>query len=341
MRIALDATYSVDRYPSGIAVYSSEILSGLATAYPQDRFLHCYRLKQFGRTARSSFPNVQKNLLLPPLATFHAGIFHALNQRVDRRPAKSVVCTFHDLFVMTSEYSSASFRKRFTAQAKTAARNSDIIIAVSQFTADQVADLLDFPRAWIRVVPHGVRPPKTVPRERKKIILFVGALQVRKNPVRLVEAFERLPGDWRLVLAGANGFGAEKILERIERSRARERICVKGYVSRQELDALYANAAIFAFPSLAEGFGMPVLDAMANGIPVLTSNTSSLAEVVGNAAVLVNPEDSDAIYAGLLMLSSDPELRDRYVKRGLARAEEYPWERTIRETYNVYEELRP
>ncbi len=341
MRIALDATYSVDPNPSGIAIYSREILNGLAAEHPEDRFLHCYRPKQFGKPAERSFQNVGRRLLLPPVPTFRADIFHALNQRIDRRPAKAVVCTFHDLFVMTNEYSSATFRKRFIEQAKRAARNSDIIIAVSQFTADQVAELLGFPRAWLRVVPHGVHVPEKVPLTRRgNFILFVGALQVRKNLVRLVEAFERLSGDWHMVLAGApNGFGADKILERIERSPVRDRIQVKGYVSRLELDSLYARAAIFAFPSLAEGFGIPVLEAMAWGIPVLTSSTSALAEVVGRSAILVNPEDSDAISAGLSALANDAELRDCLAKRGLKRVQQFSWANAVRETYEVYKEV--
>jgi len=340
VRIALDATYSVDPYPSGIAIYSREILNGLAAQHPEDRFLHCYRTKQFSKSAHSRLQNVGRRLLLPPLPTFRADIFHALNQRIDRRTANAVICTFHDLFVMTNEYSSANFRKRFIEQAKRAAKNSDIIITVSQFTADQVVELLGFPRARIRVVPHGVGGPEMIQRKRENFILFVGALQVRKNLIRLIEAFEHLSSDWNLVLAGApNGFGADKILERIQRSPERNRIHVKGYISRPELDSLYARAAIFAFPSLGEGFGIPVLEAMAWGIPVLTSSTSALAEVAGGSAVLVKPEDSDAISAGLLALAGDPELRDCLTKRGLARVQQFSWMKAVRETYEVYQEV--
>lgn len=341
MRIALDATYSVDRYPSGIAVYSSEILNGLAAAHPEDCFLHCYRPKQFGKAAEISFRNVRRRLLAPPLPTVRADIFHALNQRVDQRAGKAVVCTFHDLFVMTNEYSSAGFRKRFTEQARTAASNSDIIVAVSQFTADQVAELLGFPRARIRVVPHGVRVPEAVTREREKMILFVGALQTRKNLIRLVEAFERVSREWRLILAGApTGFGADEILQRIRCSPSKDRISVAGYVSRAELERFYGQASLFAFPSLAEGFGIPVLEAMAYGIPVVTSNSSALAEVAGDAAILVDPENSDGIFAGLSALVDDPELRKNFGERGRARAKLFSWERAVQDTHRVYEELK-
>lgn len=341
MRVALDATYSVDRYPSGIAVYSGEILAGLASEYPEDTFLHCYRPKQFGNAPPSTLKNVRKRVLLPPVPTFTADVFHSLNQRVDKRPAKRVVSTFHDLFVLTGEYSSPEFRVRFSQQARSAALRSDLIVAVSEFTAKQVSGLLGVPRARIRVVPHGVRMPAGLEaKTRDKLILSVGALQTRKNVVRLVEAFEALPEDWRLILAGApTGFGAERILQRIESSRCRDRIQVTGYVTRAELVNLYSRASIFSFPSLDEGFGIPVLEAMAYEVPVVTSNSSALVEVAGSAALLVDPRQTSEIEAALKRLIEDPELRLHLANLGRQRASLFPWERAVRDTYGVYRDL--
>mgnify|MGYP001795143985 CR=1 FL=1 len=112
-----------------------------------------------------------------------------------------------------------------------------------------------------------------------------------------------------------------------------------GYVSHQELAALYRRASIFAFPSLDEGFGMPVLDAMANGVPVITSRRSALPEVAGDAALLVNPEDTDEIAAALLRLGSDPSVRDDLARRGRERALQFPWEAALDKTWEVYKEL--
>ena len=342
MRIALDASYSVDAHPSGIAVYSRELLMGLAADHPEDEFLHCYRPKQFRSAPQFALRNVTRRLLLPPLPTFRADLFHALNQRVDSRPAKRVVSTFHDLFVMTGEYSSPEFRARFTQQARLAARNSDRIIAVSRFTANQVSTMLDIDPAQIRVAPHGVHLPEQVSTldEREPLILFVGALQVRKNLARLVEAFEALPANWRLALAGAStGYGAEAILERIERSPCRGRIQVTGYLSPKDLERFYVKASIFAFPSLDEGFGIPVLEAMAHGIPVVTSNRSALPEVAGDAARLVDPENVDEIAGALCQLVHDPGERSRFAALGLARAQLYSWQAAVNATYAVYREL--
>lgn len=342
MRIALDATYSIGPQPSGIGIYSHEILDGLVRSYPQDSYYFCYRWKQWRQRHAPLPANVQRRLLQPPFSPFRADLFHALNQRVDRRPAAKVVSTFHDLFVMTGNYSSPEFQQRFTRQAKRAAENSDMIIAVSEFTANQVSSLLGFERSRIRVVPHGVHLPPTPleKRGRQKIILSVGTLQKRKNTLGLVEAFEGLPREWRLVLAGAaTGFGANEILRRIENSPSRERIEVTGYLPDKDLHMLYNRASIFGFPSFDEGFGIPVLEAMAHGLPVVASNTSALPEVTGSAALLVDPRRTDAIRAALWSFIHDEELRERFSGEGLARAGEFSWQRSVRETYRVYEEL--
>ena len=342
MRIALDATYSIDPHPSGIAIYSQELLRGLAALYPEDEFLHCYRPKQWRQRELSRFPNVRTRLLQWPFSLASPALFHALNQRVDRRPAPAVISTFHDLFVMSAEYSTREFRTRFTEQAKRAAQNSDLIIAVSQHTADQVHELLNFPRSRIRVVPHGIHQLSLdLPVQRENVILFVGTLQLRKNVIRLLEAFERacLP-DWKLILAGApGGYGGSEIAERIKNSRCRDKIEVTGYVAREALEELYGRASIFAFPSLDEGFGIPVLEAMAHGVPVLTSNRPALAEIAGDAAILVNPFETDAIAGQLKNLMLSPELREQLRDKGNGQARQFSWARTIRETYGVYQEL--
>jgi glycosyltransferase involved in cell wall biosynthesis len=264
----------------------------------------------------------------------------ALNQRVDKKAALTVT-TFHDLFVMTGEYSSPEFRERFTQQAREAAERSDAIIAVSQFTAGQVELLLGVERARIYVVPHGVEPPVSLKRRAEKMVLFVGAIQRRKNVARLVRAFERMPRGWILVLAGAaDGFGAAEELRAVSASPRKDDIRVEGYVMREELEDLYARASIFAFPSLDEGFGMPVLEAMARGVAVVTSNCSAMPEVAGDAALLVDPRDEEDIADALARLAVEDGFRYELVDRGRARVAEFGWERAVRETWAVYERVR-
>jgi glycosyltransferase involved in cell wall biosynthesis len=358
--IALDATYSLGRKLSGVGVYSREIMFGLARAHPDARFLYCYRPHRFLRSFGDSIPSNAGRRLLRGAP--RAPLFHALNQRVDWPRvdfAKSeashsmrVVSTFHDLFVMTGEYSSPEFRSRFTAQARAAAERSDRIIAVSRFTAGQVESLLNVEPSRIRVIPHGVHVPRwsdapsapspapSPETSRDKLVLFVGAIQKRKNIARLVKAFERLPEPWKLALAGSSeGYGAAEELRAVAESPRREAIQVLDYVSASELEALYRRASIFAFPSLDEGFGMPVLEAMARQVPVIASNVSALPEVAGDAALLVDPVDTEALSEALVRLASDEGLRQDLILRGIERVREFTWESAVEKTWALYDEL--
>jgi len=339
VHVALDATYSLGRNLSGVGVYSREILFGLARSHPQDRFLFCYRPHRFLRSFQDPLPrNASRRILR---GAPKADLFHALNQRVDA-PARLTVTTFHDLFVITGEYSTPEFRARFAEQAREAARRSDLIIAISRFTANQVEEFLAVEPSRIRVIPHGVHVPPEAAQNtsRQDLVLFVGAIQRRKNVARLVRAFERMPASWRLALAGAaDGFGAAEELHAVENSPRRSDIDVLGYVTQTELEALYRRARIFAFPSLDEGFGMPVLDAMANSVPVITSQRSALPEVAGDAALLVNPDDPEEIAAALVRLASDEALCDDLARRGRDRALQFSWESTLVKTWDVYREL--
>jgi len=340
-RIALDATYSLGRDLSGVGVYSREILHGLARAHPEASYLYCYRPHRFLRSfAETLPPNASRRLLRENHAP-SADLFHGLNQRLGAARHRHAVTTFHDLFVISGDYSSPEFRQRFAAQARAAAERSDLIIAVSAFTARQVEQLLDVERSRIRVIHHGVRRVATAgqPTGRENMILSVGVIQRRKNTVRLVEAFEQIDSGWKLVLAGSYGFDAKEALDRIARSPRRLNIQVLGYVPDLQLEELYRRAAIFAFPSLDEGFGMPVLDAMARGVPVLTSSVSAMPEVAGSAALLVDPSDVPAIADGLSRLIADSALREHLVCAALERVKEFSWEKSVDATWQVYKEL--
>lgn len=342
--IALDATYSTGDALTGVGIYSREMLFGLARSHEDAPFLYCYRPHRIGKTIGSALPsNCSRAVfgdtwLFPPV---RIALFHGLNQRMPARRFRRSVCTFHDLFVMTGEYSTPEFRARFTQQAREAAARADLIVAVSAFTASQVQALLGVETARTRVVHHGVRSmPEPMRAAREPVILNVGAIQHRKNIVRLIHAFERVPEPWRLVLAGSpNGYGAEQALAAAERSPARSRIEITGYVSTQRLSAHYATASVFAFPSLDEGFGMPVLEAMAQGVPVVSSNRSALPEVCGDAALLVDPSSEDELAEALVRLTSDEELRARMSLRGRAHAATFQWHNAVEETWSVYREL--
>jgi glycosyltransferase involved in cell wall biosynthesis len=335
--IGLDATYSLGRNLSGVGVYSREMLFGLARAHPQERFLFYYRPHRLLRSLQDSLPrNASRRVLWGAPA---APVFHALNQRVDRA-GRRTVSTFHDLFVMTGDYSTPEFRARFSAQARQAAERSDLIVAVSQFTAGQVEQLLGVEASRIRVIHHGVHLPGNFLTHPENLILTVGAIQKRKNVSRLVKAFERTPPGWRLAIAGAaDGYGAAEELRAVEDSPRRADIDVLGYVPAAHLEALYRRAGIFAFPSLDEGFGMPVLEAMAHGLPVIASRRSAIPEVAGDAAVLVDPENVEELGDALCRLATDSALRGDFASRGRGRAVQFTWEDAVARTWAVYAEL--
>ncbi|MFQ3661823.1 MAG: glycosyltransferase family 1 protein, partial [Chloroflexaceae bacterium] len=166
--------------------------------------------------------------------------------------------------------------------------------------------------------------------------LYIGTIQPRKNLTRLIEAFAHAgPDDALLVIAGRRGWLSEPIVRRVAELGLTNRVRFPGYVPDADLPALLSGALAFVFPSLYEGFGMPVLEAMACGAPVLTSTTSALPEVAGDAALLVDPCDTDAIAAALRRLAADAPLRASLRARGLVRAADFTWERCARKTLDV------
>lgn len=342
MTIALDATYSLGGQLSGIGVYSRELLHGLAQAHPCARFEWLYRPHRFLEGWLAPKPaNAAARPLLERIRTGRARLFHGINQRLPAVRYPLRVVTFHDLFVFTAEYSTPEFRARFQRLAREAAGRADLVLCVSRFTAAQVEEILHVPAARIRVAPHGVHLPASgEPAQREPLVLHVGAVQARKNLLRLVAAFERAaPPPWRLVLAGGNGYGAEQVHERIRRSPAAERIAATGWLPDEEIERLYRRASVFAFPSLDEGFGIPVLEAMAHGVPVLSSLRGALPEVCGDAALLVDPVREDGIAQALESLIRDDALRQQLRDAGLRRAAQFPWQRTVEETWKAYAEL--
>ncbi len=341
MRLALDATYSLGHNLTGVGIYSREILHGVAAEEASRAVDYLYRPHRFLRSFREAVPaNARRRPLFDTFGPRNR-LFHGLNQRLPGKRFRRQIATFHDLFVMTAEYSTPEFRARFTEQAMHAAAEADVIIAVSQFTADQVCHLLNVPAARVRVVHHGVSAVQKLDEPREKVVLHVGAVQKRKNLVRLVQAFEALPAPWRLVLAGGPGFGAEEVFAAVEQSPARERIEVTGYLADAEIGRWYARASIFAFPSLDEGFGMPVLEAMANGVPVIASNRGALPEVCGGAAVLVDAFDVGELSAQLFNLADNPEKRMQFIAAGRTHAADFTWAKAVARTIEIYRSLDP
>lgn len=230
-------------------------------------------------------------------------------------------------------------------------RDAAHVICVSQDVLERAAEHYKLHRARLSVVHNGVGAQfqPTTPEQRAPTLLKYGLtgryvlsaarFEKRKNLSRLLEAFAQLratdPG-CVLALAGDMTWEAEPLARKIRELGLADAVVRLGYVRHDDMPHLYGGAVMFAFPSLWEGFGIPVLEAMACGAPVLTSNTSSLPEVAGGAALTVNPLSVDEITAGLCSLAHDAGLRARLSAAGLERARQFSWERTATETLAVY-----
>jgi glycosyltransferase involved in cell wall biosynthesis len=175
----------------------------------------------------------------------------------------------------------------------------------------------------------------------EKFILYVGTLEPRKNIVRLLQAFSGVHEKTGvpLTIVGKKGWKYKEIFNTFLDLNLEEKVLFTGYVEPEELPALYNLATLFVYPSLYEGFGLPPLEAMQCGCPVVTSSVSSLPEVVGDAAIKVNPRSIQEIEQAMCRLLSDENLRNNYIEQGVKQAEKFSWERCARETYQVYQEV--
>lgn len=268
--------------------------------------------------------------------------------------ATPVVVTIHDIcYVTNPEWFSSRDLRVLSTMVPRSIRKAAHVITDSQDARRQIMDVYSVPESRISAITIGPGPGGqaiSVDAARAELaqlglnlvrpyILAVGNLQPRKNLTRLVEAFTQLAGhhghDIDLVIVGPRRYRAQEIIEAA--GPVAERVHFTGYVTDRQLAACYRCSEAFALPSLYEGFGLPVIEAMAHGIPVACSNAGALPEVCGTAAVLFDPRSVEEMTLALDRILSDSELRDVCRQAGLARAAEFSWERTARLTMKVYE----
>ncbi len=293
--------------------------------------------------AYTSFPQIET--FTGPIDVFHAPCF-----QVPPAGRAARVFTIHDLIPITNpELAIPSSVRHFRPRAKHYAKRADIIVAISKATARDIINYLDVPEEKISVIyqgttflpkPSGVKMAEV----RKKYalspnyILFVSRLDPRKNIARLLKAFEisGLSSDWELVIAGPKGWRMEETNRIWNSLTCKSQIRRLNYIEDEELSALYGGAAFLAFPSLMEGFGLPILEAMSVGCPVLTSNVSSMPEVGGGAALYVDPFSVESISAGLIKLANDSALRSKLSQLGYHQAAKFTWDKTASQMIEVY-----
>jgi glycosyltransferase involved in cell wall biosynthesis len=369
VRIAIDAT-SVPPSPAGAGVYAIELARAMAQRDAHDGYVvftrgawfdeaaagkRNWRIERVDAVSREGRLWWEQARLPGALTRLGVDVLHSTHHTLPLRPMRARrVVTVHDLtFHRIPERYPPARRLYMRTMTRLAARVADAIIVPSMTVRGDVIDLLHIDAAKVHAVYEAAGAQyRPLDREAsmavarrcgvdRPFVLSVGSREPGKNRARLIRAMRDLRAegiDRALLVVGQKAWKYEE-----ERMLARQlgmddRVSFAGYVAAEDLPALYAAADLFAFPSLYEGFGVPVLEAMACGAPVLTSNVSATAEVAGEAALLVDPLSVGSIRDGLRSLLSDAALWARLSRRGMERAAQFSWRRAADETHAVYEQ---
>ncbi|WP_354699227.1 glycosyltransferase [Paraconexibacter sp. AEG42_29] len=371
MHVGLNLIFLVPGETGGMEVAALELIAALVADAPADLQLTLFVNQEAadagGPWSDGSLPSVVvpikatnrvewvrgEQQLLPGLAA-RAGcdLVHSLASTAPLRGAFRRLTTIHDLnYAMVPDTHFGLRGLGMRALVPAAARRSHRILVDAASTVEDLVQVLGTPREKIDVVPLGVRPPDasvtpTTPLELRtglglggrRVLLSASAKRPHKNLLRLLDAHASLPADTRpvLVLPGYSTPHEADLVARAAALGTTDDVRLPAWVSAADLEGLYALADAFVFPSLHEGFGLPVLEAMARGVPVVCSDRSSLPEVAGDAALLVDPEDVGALASALTHLLDDGALRERLSAAGVERAAQFTWSRTADLTVQAY-----
>ena len=364
MRVAFDGRAIGDHYP-GLGRYAFGIVKALAAFADVVLFTHPDETNTRYELSRIAAPLLplkigpgslnQYRFISPAVAAAGAHIYHAPYYRLYPSPAIAPlpcpgVATFYDLIPLSAEGFSIADRWMIRFLHQMVGRNAARIIVLSRAARDSFVSKLKLDPAKFVVIPPGVdssfgpRSPANVTELRRRLglpedyFLFVGTNKPHKNLPRLIEAIAQLPTDSPpLVIAGNEDRRFPQARRAVERLGLKNRVHFLGPVAEADLPALYSGATLFVFPSLEEGFGLPVIEAMACGTRVACSTAPGLDEAAGEAAVRFDPQAPDQMAETMLQLLQNRDWRLEIGRRGLAHAAEFTWERAARETVKVYE----
>ena len=371
MRVCLDISPALFR-PAGIGRYVGALTGALLEHAGENEYVAFHNRaaeaalgSSFAGMGRLSTPHADKawrlSILLAHLARLNQDhlfpgidVFHGADNLLPRVSRIRTVFTLHDLaFRLHPDTFTPLNRWYLRVMIPRFLRAADALLVDSESTRRDAARLYRVPQEKVRVVLPGVKSifqPVTGRAHLEKVrsryalperfILHVGTIEPRKNLETLFEALRLLATrEVKLVIAGRKGWFCEEIFARLARLGLESRVVFTGFVPDDDLPALYSLAEVFAYPSLYEGFGLPPLEAMACGVPVLSSNSSSLPEVVGDAAILVAPEDVTGWKEALERLLARPELRASLRESGLRRASRFTWKAAALKTREIYREV--
>ncbi len=344
MRIAIDISSLQGKHSSGIGRYVTNLVTSLQT-HQEVELIATHRLSSVKRLR--SLQKISPIRIQPAIPfTFNCDLFHGPDFKIPRTHRFKKIVTIHDMVIFQEDLSDPEFKEssihKFDYMIESC--RPDAIITVSHFIKDQLIEHAPSYASKISVVYHGVdhivKPKKLKSFFEFPYIVYVGTIERRKNVIRIVQAFEKIHKqfpDLRLILIGSKGFNANETFERIEKSSIKEKIIYKGYVPDEDLIHAIGNARIFIYPSIYEGFGFPVLEAMRLGVPVITSNMGVLKEVGGDGACLVDPYNPREIADHLSALLENEGLRQSFIKKGYERTNTFTWEKCAKETILAYQ----
>jgi glycosyltransferase involved in cell wall biosynthesis len=362
LRVAVDAVPLIDTR-TGVGRFVDEITSRLArrpdvrlTAYgwaPGGREAMAAAVPAGVRIARLPMAGPQFRFLwrwvpFPPIevVTGPVDVVHGPNFVVPPAWRAAELVTVHDLTILRYPELCTPDTLQFPPLLRRSLRRGAWVHTVSEHVAAEVVEILGADPARVVAIPNGVTPvPEGDPAEGHRLaggdryVLALGMVEPRKDLPRLVAAFDELAGDdpdLRLVIAGPRGWGAGPLDAAVTTARHRDRIVRTGYVTEHDRAALLRGAAAYAYPSVYEGFGLPPVEAMTAGTPVVATAAGAIPEVVGDAAVLVAPRDAAALAEGLHRVLHDEALADELRRRGTARAARYSWDRTAERLADLY-----
>jgi glycosyltransferase involved in cell wall biosynthesis len=296
-----------------------------------------------------------EQMVLPRLARqSDLSVLHSPHYTMPLTLGCASVVTFHDMtFFLYPAMHKLYKRFFFCSMIHLSARRASALIADSESTRQDIVKILKLDASKVTTVPLGVSPSyrpideKTALERIKskyhlpdKFVLYIGMLEPRKDLPTLVRAFKTLieQGSMhKLVIVGRKGWMYDDLFRSVASLDLTERVVFTGYVPEEDLPLLYNAADVFVYPSIYEGFGLPVLEALACGTPVITSNISSMPEILGEAGILVKPEEADGLADAMSRVTQDGELRKRLVRQGLERAKLFTWDRAAQATLAVYE----
>ncbi|HEV7698684.1 MAG TPA: glycosyltransferase family 1 protein [Pyrinomonadaceae bacterium] len=367
MRIAIDG-HSIGTALAGNETYSSNLIESLAAIDADNEYtIYVTRSAAVDRLS-GRWPNFKVRRIFPHTPLIRVPL--ALSIELRRRPVDllhvqftappwapcKVVATIHDL---SYEHLPETFTRRGSFQirltTRRTARTADHVITPSEFSRQDIVSTYGLAENAVTSIPlaasSALKPATRTEIDRVRLkygfrddpVLCVGSIQPRKNLVRLIRAYAGLLKDGadlpQLVLVGKRAWLSAESISAIRQSGCEGRVIVTGYVPEEDLAALYSAAKCFIYPSFFEGFGLPLLEAMQCGTPVIAGNRTSLPEVVGEAGVMVDPLDVSAIAAGLSRVLGDAKLRQELSLRGLERARQFSWRETARRTLDVYQRV--